>query len=206
MTDRSAMVTVPSVARPRGFDPDDALEKIMKVFWRHGYEATSLQHLCAATGLGKGSLYAAFGDKQRLYELALRRYVENVIHALRSRLLRRSSLRQAVRTLLLERVDSALASPECPGCLLVGAVVERAPHDPATARIARDGINALTEAFASVLHSARAAGQIPSEADVDGLAVFFTTMVQGLRIMSIADPDEASLVAAVETALMVIPE
>jgi TetR/AcrR family transcriptional repressor of nem operon len=54
------------MGRPREFDFNDTLERAMQTFWAKGYEATSLDDLCAATGLGRSSLYAAFGDKQSL--------------------------------------------------------------------------------------------------------------------------------------------
>ena len=55
------------MGRPREFDFNDTLERAMQTFWAKGYEATSLDDLCTATGLGRSSLYAAFGDKQGLY-------------------------------------------------------------------------------------------------------------------------------------------
>jgi len=64
------------MARPREFDVDAALERAMQVFWAKGYESTSLDDLCEATGLGRSSLYAAFGDKHGLCLRALDRYEE----------------------------------------------------------------------------------------------------------------------------------
>src|SRR5215470_7162266 len=74
------------MARPRSFDPDDALARAMEAFWAKGYEGTSLADLVAATGLNKGSLYAAFGDKRRLYLAAIERYERVAIDATIARL------------------------------------------------------------------------------------------------------------------------
>ena len=60
--------------RPRSFDRDAALERAMEVFWRQGYEATSINDLTAAMGINPPSLYAAFGDKERLFLEAVERY------------------------------------------------------------------------------------------------------------------------------------
>ncbi len=60
-----------TMGRPREFDVDEALTKIMAVFWAKGFEGSSLSDLVAATGLKKGSLYAAFGDKRAMYLKAL---------------------------------------------------------------------------------------------------------------------------------------
>jgi len=60
--------------RPREFDPDEVLSKIMQLFWENGYEGTGLSDIIAATGMGKASLYSAFGNKQEMYLKALARY------------------------------------------------------------------------------------------------------------------------------------
>ena len=66
------------VARPREFEESAVLDAAMHLFWRSGYAATSVADLCKATGLGAGSLYAAYGDKRGLFIAALRRYAERV--------------------------------------------------------------------------------------------------------------------------------
>src|SRR6478736_7773971 len=60
--------------RPRQYDPEQALAKAAEAFWKHGYAATSLDDLVAATGMNRPSLYAAFGDKRDLYLKTLEYY------------------------------------------------------------------------------------------------------------------------------------
>ncbi len=62
------------MARPRQFDEEKVIESLMNVFWEKGYQATSMQDLVAASGLLKGSLYGAFGDKHAMYLAALKHY------------------------------------------------------------------------------------------------------------------------------------
>src|SRR5438552_2002737 len=62
--------------RPREFDREAALERAIDVFWRHGYEATSVSDLTAAMNINPPSLYAAFGDKEKLFLQAVERYQE----------------------------------------------------------------------------------------------------------------------------------
>src|SRR3954454_20321978 len=65
--------------RPRGFDTEAAVERAMNVFWSRGYHATALPDLLRATGLSRGSLYAAFGDKHSLFLRALDRYIADAL-------------------------------------------------------------------------------------------------------------------------------
>src|ERR1700759_4129063 len=62
------------MARPRGFDEDEVLDRALSTFWEHGYEGTSIDELVAATGLGRASLYGAFGDKEQIFARAVERY------------------------------------------------------------------------------------------------------------------------------------
>ena len=68
------------VGRPREFDEEQVLDAAMKAFWANGYEATSLADLVSVTGLHKGSLYQAFGDKHSLFIQTLSRYLQNIRH------------------------------------------------------------------------------------------------------------------------------
>ncbi|WP_306145236.1 TetR/AcrR family transcriptional regulator [Roseibium sp. MMSF_3412] len=67
------------MARPREFDPDEAMDKAMGLFWDVGYEEASLTELLAAMEITKGSFYKAFQDKQSIYLASLDRYNDKVI-------------------------------------------------------------------------------------------------------------------------------
>ncbi|MGV9297508.1 TetR/AcrR family transcriptional regulator [Amycolatopsis sp. NPDC003676] len=192
--------------RVREFDTDEVIQKAMEVFWRKGYEATSIQDLAEATGLGRGSLYAAFDSKHGLYERALQRYVRQTTDATRESLMQRVPIRQVMRDLLLGRIDDALEEPGRPGCLLVMAITERVPHDEAANRIVCDAIAALQDSFYGTLHLARSMGELPPGADIPALSNFLVTMIQGLRVMSAVCRDKTLLGQVVDTALNAIPE
>jgi len=67
------------MARPREFDEDVVLGKVLSVFWERGYDGTSVEDLVERTGLGRASLYGAFGDKERLFERALALYLSRLL-------------------------------------------------------------------------------------------------------------------------------
>lgn len=117
------------MARPREFDTDEALAAITDVFCEKGYEGASLSDLVAATGLGKGSLYAAFGDKRGMYRAALARYDRQQIGAAVARLRAPGSARERIGRLLAAAVERATGR----GCLLCSAANDQAAADTATA-------------------------------------------------------------------------
>src|SRR3954451_10999173 len=94
----------PKRGRPRAFDPDAALDAALAVFWRKGFEGTSLPDLTEAMGINRPSLYAAFGNKEELFRKALDRYLEGPARSGREALDEPSS-RSAVERLLRGAAD-----------------------------------------------------------------------------------------------------
>lgn len=192
------------MARPKAFDQTETLEKAMMLFWRHGYEGTSIQDLVEHTGLNRGSLYATYGDKRRLFLAALDHY-RNVIAARRLRLLGEGeSGKAAIRGFFEEAVDHALGEGRQLGCLLTNSAVELAPHDPELAAPCLAGIARTEQAFLAALERARTAGEIAPERDLPALARFLTSSLQGLRVTARAMPDRQRLEDIVQATLSVL--
>src|SRR5437870_3401565 len=106
------------MGRPRAFDVDKALERALRVFWRKGYEGTSLSDLTKAMGINRPSLYAAFGNKEALFRKALDRYAEGPAAYTRTAL--DGPTARAVVERLLRGVVDLLTNPRHPpGCLAV---------------------------------------------------------------------------------------
>src|ERR1041385_4893582 len=117
------------MARPREFDADSALESAMQVFWAKGYEATSLDDLCAATGLSRSSLYGAFGDKRDLLLRSLDRYSERGSARIAATLEKAATLREGLAAVLNEFIDQIVAGPGRRGCFVGNCAAELARHD-----------------------------------------------------------------------------
>ncbi len=144
--------------RRREFDEETVLDALQDVFWEHGYEGASYVDIMKATGLQKGSLYAAFGDKRALYYKAIERYdqtnVRDGVTMLRDQTL---SGQERIDALMQSLVDAAETRHGRWGCLLCNAAIDQAPFDPqtetmVTASMARikDGISeALTDTGAA---------------------------------------------------------
>jgi len=116
-----------SVGRPREFDEEAALEAAMEAFWQKGYESTSLADLCTCTGLHKGSLYQAFGDKHALFMRSLKHYADTEFKESAAVVLQHESPLEGIRALVREVCEYA---EEGKGCMMINSMVELAPHDP----------------------------------------------------------------------------
>src|SRR4051794_39604457 len=108
----------PSAAtgRPREFDVDEALDRAVEVFWRQGYEATTLTDLTEAMHIGKPSLYAAFGNKEALFRRALDRYTEGP-GSYAARALAEPTARETVEAFLRGAVEATTRPASPQGCL-----------------------------------------------------------------------------------------
>lgn len=188
------------MARTRGFDTEVAVSRAMELFWMRGYEATSLRDLTQHLGIGQGSLYAAFGDKQGLYRAALEHYRANLAAAALRDLEEGADARSAVRALLMERVRIAVEDGGR-GCLAVNAACERLPEDPSIRRVVRDMQDASQEALAEVLRAGVERGEIAPQHDPHALAAFLVTFLNGLLVTSKITPDARALEPVVEVAL-----
>ena len=175
------------MARPREFDADDALERATRLFWTKGFEQTSLDDLCAATGLGRSSLYAAFGDKRALYLAALARYEERSVARIAAAFDGRP-LRQGLQAFLAGLIDDIVAGPGRSGCFIGNCAAELARLDRTAAGRVRASLEHIEAAFKEVLERELAPG-----AEVAALARFLTAGIQGLRLVGKANPDRAAL-------------
>lgn len=122
------------MARLREFDTDEVMEAVINAFWNRGYEATSLADLMAATGLQKGSIYKAFGDKRSLFLKALQSYLDRV-YSLSLQTMNELNSEQALSTWFQLLLDSAARPSETKGCFALNSLIEMAPHDPDVARM-----------------------------------------------------------------------
>lgn len=149
------------MARPREFDNDKVLDALRDVFWEHGYEGTSYSQIMAATGLQKGSLYSAFGDKRALYLAALARYdTDNVSGGVA--MLRNETLSGAERieALMQGLVDAAETRRGRWGCLLCNAAIDQAPFNKPTETAVLQSMNRVKDAIAKALAGTKAADKV----------------------------------------------
>jgi TetR/AcrR family transcriptional regulator, transcriptional repressor for nem operon len=181
------------VARPREFDADAALEKAMQAFWARGYRATSIDDLCAATGLSRSSMYAAYGGKRALLHRSLDRYEAQTLARIDAALSGTAPIRVAISGFIDGLIDRIVAGPGRAGCFIGNCATELAGQDRATAARVRLSLARIEAAFQEALARAQGRGEIAANADVTSLARFLVSGIQGLRLVGKANPDRAAL-------------
>jgi TetR/AcrR family transcriptional repressor of nem operon len=182
------------MARTREFDVEAAVGAAMELFWERGYEATSVDDLVARTGVGRGSLYAAFGSKHALYLKALDRYrCEHMAAALEALDDPAAPLLPALRRFFDALVAEAVGDAAPRGCFMVNATTERAGCDAAVAARVRENAAAMEVVLDRAVRRAQARGEVPAARDARALARFLVMAVQGLRVAAAATPSRAAL-------------
>ncbi|MFG2129348.1 TetR/AcrR family transcriptional regulator [Streptomyces sp. NPDC048751] len=193
------------MARSKEFDPDAVLQSALELFWRRGYEATSMADLVAHLGIGRASIYATYGNKHDLYLKALDRYGEKQNPELVRELSQPGPALPAVRA-LVRRFAAEAADDTCRtrGCFVTNTAAELAPHDPAAARRVELGWEHLETLLHSALVRARAQDELPADRDPRALARMLLVLMQGLRVVGKASPDPARVRDAAEQALQIL--
>ena len=190
--------------RPRAFDPEQALDQAMHVFWEMGYEGASLHDLTAAMGIKPASLYKAFGNKRTLFEEALARYLAGPVAFIRGAMNEKTAYAVAERTLHDSAEFLADQHTRC-GCMtiqaaLVGGEESQPVREQLTALRLR-GQEALRQRF----ERAQEEGDLAKTADASDLARFVTTMFQGMTIQAINGASREELHRLSEIALRAWP-
>lgn len=163
----------------RQFDESQVLDAMMRVFWRQGFEGTSIDDLVAVTGLKRGSLYNAFGDKAGMFCRTLQLYRQEVTAALLHSL--RGDDPRLALTRFFKLLAKAAGDPGRPkGCLLQEAqrCCDRLP-DSAVAE-ARTEASAVEEALFALFERSKAQGHLGGQADCRALARFYAALARGL--------------------------
>jgi AcrR family transcriptional regulator len=182
--------------RPRAFDPDVALEGAMHVFWAKGYEGASLSDLTRAMRINRPSLYAAFGNKEKLFHKVLDRYMDGPL-AYFGKALAAPKARDVVEQIFLGAARMA-GDPRFPsGCLMVQGALAVGNSAESVRKEAAGRRAAGEVALRRRLRRAKREGDLPRNADPAELARYVMTVLRGMAVLGAdgASPDQLRRVA-----------
>lgn len=167
--------------RPREFERTEVLDRAMELFWAQGYEATPISELVDHLGIGRQSLYLAFGGKRELFEAALLRYCEIELRPLLEIITAAGSPLQNVKNLI--RFWQRRSSEEdFRGCLLGHTAAELGMRDPQVAALLDRGFEQLEDALTETLRQAQEAGELDPRKQPRALARMLITAAQGAAL------------------------
>lgn len=164
------------------FDRDEALKRAGRLFWKRGYEKSSMTALLKAMGIQKGSFYATFGSKRQILAEALDEYIATRFGGFHAR--GDESPLHALRRHLDEVVEESIGEQRSAGCFLVNCALELAPHDRQVREVVTKTLAAHAGLYRSLMDDAKSRGELPKRYDTARHAQALLALVVGMRVMA----------------------
>ena len=176
--------------RAKGYDETEVLDRAMRAFWAQGYEGTSLNDLVEATGLHRGSLYAAYADKRALFLASLRHFDQLYRADFLDGIAQRYSGRDAI-VAAFDGVCTLAEDTDTPGgCLLVNTALELSPHDPEIREFIDARLRAVEDFFYDQLEAAKHQGAMDRSTSSRQPAQALLGLFLGLRVLTRSSPNK----------------
>ncbi|MCY1055875.1 MULTISPECIES: TetR/AcrR family transcriptional regulator [Nannocystis] len=200
--------------RVKEFDPEEALDRALDLFWRRGYEGTSLRDLIEHMDISRQSLYDTFGDKRSLFLKVLARYEKLAFESTYELVTRASWARPierpltalvAIRGLFETYLHEVVRATERGSCLMANTAIEVGASDPEIQAVVRAFFVRVEDALHTVLERAHEAGELPATSrDTRALARHLVNTLYGLGIMGRAGASRAALRQMLDVGLSVL--
>lgn len=190
--------------RTKDFDDEEILRKAITIFWQKGYNATSIHDLIDGLGIGRSSIYHAFGDKHTLFVKALELYQSEGTAKIAEMISNAPSLKIAIETLLNAVINETVQN-KCPkGCFKVNSEVEVAANDEIINQLVYQDDLLIENAFYEAFKKGQENGEISAAKDPLALARFFCNTVTGMRVYAKFRTERQFFEDIVKTAMLVI--
>ena len=194
------------MARTKAFDKDKVLEKALHIFWRDGYDATSMGQLVKELGISRSSIYDTFGDKRALFLASLEAYRQQSSEMLIKTLQDHPDPKRAIREMLEAAMKQTASDPEHKGCFMANTSVELASYDQEIWDLSKENKDRVIEAFTKAIRKGQRLGDISKRFPATQLAEFIYATYNGLQVVGKYDPDLKKLRQSVKVALSVLEE
>lgn len=193
------------MGRPRRFDERQVLQSAREQFWNRGYTATSMDDLMAATGLGKGSLYGAFGDKRQLFLRTLDDYRDEQLNDVRQILTGPGTGLERLGRLLDGAARGYANDVHRRGCFLAGSTSELHGQESEVTARARSTYQEIQTLLAACVRDAQREGDVAADASPEETGNLLLAVLQGIEFLAKTDMDASALIQIGRSALANLP-
>ncbi|MCY6382629.1 TetR/AcrR family transcriptional regulator [Hoeflea prorocentri] len=190
----------------KSFDLDEATDKAITVFWKKGYEGTSMADLIEGMGINKGSLYNAFGSKKALFDRALLRYDTLNRSAILAQLAKLDDPVGAIEQLFDGLIAETEADKQQKGCLLINTALELPNHTQDVQVMVTGALGEFEDFFRQLIVKGKETGQIPETVNADETAKALLSLVVALRVLARGTYDANALKALKAGALRLVSQ
>ncbi|MEB2358169.1 TetR/AcrR family transcriptional regulator [Bacillus pumilus] len=192
------------MVRQREFDKEKALDEAMVLFWEKGYRAATLSDLTKKMGIQRPSLYSAFGDKEELFEAALRKYTKQHAAHIRTKLQNNLSVKEAFHALFADLVEEEYRDGPSKGCFCINTIVELAPHEEKFEILTREHQMYLSVIFEERIVQGIRSGELKSSLNAKALAQTLVVSFIGLTVLMKSRPECSFVDHSVATILSIL--
>ncbi len=193
------------IGRPLSFNPEQALDQALLLFWKHGYESTSISNLITAMGITAPSLYAVFGDKRSLFMAALQRYLGSPVAAI-ALIENATTAKQAACHMLNNSAIAFTGEHTPPGCLLASATASCSAASAAVQDALAEIRRGFGRQLSDKIRADMAGGQLPTDIDAEALSGHVMAVIQGMSSLARDGASRQSLLAVARSALQAWPD
>ncbi len=190
--------------KAKQFNEGEVLQKARDVFWKQGYNGTSMDELVKATGLSRSSIYDTFGDKHGLYVKSLKYYSEAQTEKLLIELPSGLSSRKRINWFFQHHIDVSLTDPNRKGCFMLNSTTELANLDNSINQLAVDNMDQMEALFLSWIKEGQANGEISKRFKAKALSRHLFNCINGLKVIGQTKPDKSTLEDIVKVSLSVL--
>jgi AcrR family transcriptional regulator len=192
------------MARPREFDEEEALARVMRVFWDQGFQAATFADLTKAADVRKQSLYGVFGDKRSLFLKSLALYRNEVLSKARKVVSEADSPLEGIARLMRYAARPSTSKDSPSGCLMANTALELGPSDSEVAAELKSMFRAIEGILTAAVKKGQERGEITTRFESAAIGQSLANTINGLRILQNTGASTQQLKTVVEMALAVI--
>lgn len=179
--------------RVKLFNKEEVLIKAMNLFWKQGYEATSIQDLVNHLGINRASLYDTFGGKEQLFQSAFAHYRKINFEQMKAFFQEHHDVKDGIRQLFCNAVNTAICDKDKKGCFAVNTATELVPNDEKLLEILQKNREDFENLFYEYLKKGQENGQIAPDKDIKSIATLLYTLQSGIQVVSKMQADKTEL-------------